>query len=253
MHVESTSAVVTGGSSGLGLATVRALAAAGAHVVIADLNPPTDEVLAELGDAVTHVTADVTDTEQVTAALNAALDRGPLRTTVNCAGRGALMRIVNRDGTPGDLDTFAAVTHTNLVGTFNVTRLAAAAMATQDPVDGERGVIVLTSSVAAFEGQVGQAPYAASKAGVAGFTICAARDLATRNIRVMTIAPGLFDTPMLGRLPQSARDALATTVPNPARLGAAEEFADLALAIVRNPMLNGETIRLDGALRMAPR
>lgn len=254
MHISGSSVLVSGGASGLGLASARLLVEGGARVVIADL--PTsrgEEVARELGSAATFVPADVTNPEQVEAALGAAEQAGPLRAVVHTAGRGAAQRIVDRDGNPADLGAFADLVTVNLVGTFNVLRLAAARMARTEPVDGERGVIIMTASVAAFEGQVGQSPYAASKAGVAGLTICAARDLASRQIRVVTIAPGLFDTPLLGGLPQEWRDALGATVPHPARLGQPDEYGRLAVHIIENPMLNGETIRLDGAIRMAPR
>ena len=176
-----------------------------------------------------------------------------MRAVVHCAGRGGPLRIIEKDGSPGSIDHFRAVLETNLVGSFNVLRLAAVHMAKQEPIDGERGVIVLTSSVAAFEGQIGQLPYAASKAGVHGMTLVAARDLASKLIRVCTIAPGLFDTPMLAALPEAVRDSLGRSVPNPSRLGQPAEYAALAQHILENAMLNGETIRLDGAIRMAPR
>jgi NAD(P)-dependent dehydrogenase (short-subunit alcohol dehydrogenase family) len=172
---------------------------------------------------------------------------------VHCAGRGGPVRVVNKDGTPGSLETYTEIIGINLIGSFNVLRLAAAQMATNEPLDGDRGVVILTASVAAFEGQIGQIPYASSKAGVVGMTIVAARDLASKAIRVCTIAPGTFDTPMLARVSEEVRASLATTVPHPSRLGLPDEFARLALAIIDNGMLNGETIRLDGAIRMAPR
>jgi NAD(P)-dependent dehydrogenase (short-subunit alcohol dehydrogenase family) len=208
---------------------------------------------ADLGPRARFAEADVADPEAVSAALDLTVTDGPLRAVVHCAGRGGPLRVLDKEGQPAELDKFEAVVRTNLVGSFNVLRLAASHMAANEVSDGERGVVVMTASVAAFEGQIGQAPYAASKAGVHGLTICAARDLAQRLIRVCTIAPGLFDTPLLGRLRQDIRDALGATVPHPARLGDASEFAALATHIVENPMINGETIRLDGALRMAPR
>ncbi|MGW9114321.1 SDR family NAD(P)-dependent oxidoreductase [Microbacterium sp. NPDC055683] len=252
MELAGASAVVTGGASGLGLATARRLAAEGAHVVVLDLPASAGErAAAEIGGA--FVPADVVDDAQVDAALDAAVAHGPLRALVHCAGVLSPVRVVERDGSPGSLEAFERVVRVNLVGTFNVLRLAAARMASNDPLDGERGVCVLTASVAAFEGQIGQIPYAASKAGVAGMTIVAARDLASKLIRVATIAPGTFDTPMLAALPDDVRAGLAAAVPHPSRLGRPEEYAALAAHIVANPMINGETIRLDGAIRMPPR
>ena len=245
---------MTGGASGLGLATAERLVHLGAQVVIIDL-PTSDgeQIAARLGSAVRFAAADVTNTEQINAALDLAQARGTLRAVVHCAGRGGALRILDKEGQPGSLDHYAGIVHTNLIGTFNVLRLAAARMATNAPLDHERGVFVLTASVAAYEGQIGQIPYASSKAGVVGMTIVAARDLAGRQIRVCTIAPGIFDTPMLARLPQDVRDALGKSVPHPARLGRPEEFALTVTQIIENPMLNGETIRLDGAIRMPPR
>ena len=254
MDINGISAVVTGGASGLGLGTVKHLLDKGAaHVVIADYADNGGEVAATLGDRVSFVRADVRDEEQVQAAITAAVAAGPLRAVVHCAGRGGAVRLVNRDGTPGDYELYQEVVAINLFGSFNVLRLAAAEMARNEPVDGDRGVVILTASVAAFEGQIGQIPYASSKAGIVGMTIVAARDLASKNIRVMTIAPGTFDTPILARLSQDVRDSLAGSVPHPSRLGQPEEYAHLAGAIIENGMLNGETIRLDGAIRMAPR
>ena len=252
MKLDGASALVTGGASGLGAATARRLAAAGAHVVVVDLNADLGKAFADdIGG--TFALADVTDPTAVHAALDAAEQHGPLRALVHCAGKGGTVRLVNRDGTPGDLDLYRQLVEINLVGTFNVLRLAAARMAANEPVDGERGVCVLTASVAAWEGQVGQIPYASAKAGVVGMTLVAARDLATKNIRVNTIAPGVFDTPILARFSQEIRDGLGAQVPNPARLGQPDEFAMMAQQIVENPYLNGETIRLDGAIRMSPR
>ena len=255
MRLESISALVTGGSSGLGLATARRLLAAGARVGIADLNPPADDVLAELGKDVTFAKTDVTDEDAVNHALDAFEEaNGPLRAAVHCAGRGGdRVRILDREGQPGSLDTFAEVIRVNLVGTYNVLRLAAARIARTEPVAGERGAIVLTASVAAFDGQIGQTSYSASKAGVHGITLVAARDLASRNIRVNTIAPGIFDTPMLARLRPDIREALEASVPHPSRLGAPEDYAGLAVSLLENSYINGETIRIDGAIRMPPR
>ncbi|BDX33425.1 3-hydroxy-2-methylbutyryl-CoA dehydrogenase [Mycobacterium antarcticum] len=255
MQIDGISAVVTGGASGLGRATVERLVSKGAaHVVIADLLTSDGETIAkELGDAVQFVAADVRSGDDMTAVMNAAADRGPLRAVVHCAGRGGPVRLVNRDGTPGSLETYSEIVQLNLVGSFNVLRLAAAQMAKNEPLDGDRGVAILTASVAAFEGQIGQIPYASSKAGIVGMTIVAARDLASKAIRVCTIAPGTFETPLLARLSDEVRQSLAASVPHPSRLGQPDEYARLALSIIDNPMLNGETIRLDGAIRMAPR
>jgi len=254
MELSGGSALVTGGASGLGLATVQELIAAGVPVVILDLPTSAGEQVAkELGDLATFAPGDVTDPVTVSAALDLAEARGRLRALVHCAGKGGTVRLVERDGSPGSLETFEALVRLNLVGTFNVLRLAAARMALNEPVDGERGVCVLTASVAAWEGQIGQIPYASAKAGIVGMTIVAARDLATKLIRVCTIAPGVFDTPILNRLSQEVKDKLAAQIPHPARLGQPAEFARLAKHIIDNPMLNGETIRLDGAIRMSPR
>ena len=253
MRLEGCAAVVTGGASGLGLATVRRLHASGAGVVLIDLpNSAGADVAAELGERVVFSPGDVTDEADVSRALDAAEQLGPVRVAVNCAGIGNAIKTVGKDG-PFPLDAFARVVTVNLIGTFNVIRLAAARIATADEVDGERGVIVNTASVAAFEGQVGQAAYSASKGGIVGMTLPVARDLASLKIRVVTIAPGLFHTPLLGALPENVRAALGAQVPHPSRLGDPAEYAQLAAAIIDNPMLNGETIRLDGAIRMAPR
>jgi NAD(P)-dependent dehydrogenase (short-subunit alcohol dehydrogenase family) len=250
---DSTVALVTGGASGLGGATVRRLVADGAKAVVVDLpSSPGAEVAAELGDAVRFVAADVRDEQQVQSAVDAARELGELRIVVSCAGIGTPGRVVGKNG-PLPLEKFQSVIDINLVGTFNVLRLAAAAMVDNEPVDGERGLAVMTASIAAFDGQIGQAAYAASKGGVVGLTLSAARDLADRLVRVVTIAPGTFMTPMLAGLPEEATAALAAAVPHPARLGDPSEFAALVRHIVDNQMLNGETIRLDGALRMAPR
>jgi NAD(P)-dependent dehydrogenase (short-subunit alcohol dehydrogenase family) len=254
VNVAGCSCVVTGGASGLGLATVNALVDAGAHVTIADLPSSAGaDVAAGLGVAAEFAAADVTSTDDMTAVFDAAEAHGPLRAVVHCAGRGGPVRVVEHDGSPGSLEKYADVVNVNLVGSFNVLRLAAARMAKNEPLDGDRGVFVLTASVAAFEGQIGQIPYASSKAGIVGMTIVAARDLARRAIRVCTIAPGTFDTPLLARLPDDVKDSLAATVPHPSRLGRPDEYAKLALHIIDNAVLNGETIRLDGAIRMAPR
>ncbi|KJE23328.1 dehydrogenase of unknown specificity, short-chain alcohol dehydrogenase like [Frankia torreyi] len=253
MDISGSIALVTGGASGLGLATARRLLAAGARVVLLDLpSSAGDAVAKELGDDARFVAADVTQPEEVGAALDAAVALGPLRVVVNCAGTGNAIRVLGRGGV-FPLEAFAKVIHVNLIGTFNVIRLAAERIATVEPVDGDRGVIVNTASVAAFEGQIGQAAYSASKGGVAAMTLPIARDLADRAIRVVTIAPGLFETPMLGGLSEQARESLGRQVPHPSRLGNPDEYAALVEHIVANPMLNGEVIRLDGAIRMAPR
>lgn len=251
MLIADSVAMVTGGASGLGQATVRRLADAGARVVIVDLPGSAGQQVADgLGERVRFCAADVTETDQVTAALDVAEQLGELRILVHCAGKGGPIRIVDRDGNPGSLEVYEKVVRINLIGTFNMLRLCAARMARNEERNGERGVCVLTASVAAWEGQIGQIPYASAKGGIVSMTLVAARDLATKKIRVASIAPGLFDTPIL---PESAREGLAATIPHPARLGEPDEFAMLAEQIVANPMLNGETIRLDGALRMAPR
>ena len=254
MDIPGVTAVVTGAASGLGWATAEGLHAAGAKVLLLDL--PQSEGAAKaarLGDNAAFAPADVTEESQVEQALDAAERLGPIRALVHCAGRGGPLRILDKEGRPGDQAHYEAIVRVNLFGTFNVLRLTAARMAALPPQDGDRGVCVLTASIAAFEGQVGQIPYASSKAGIVGMTLVAARDLAQRQIRVCSVAPGVFDTPMLARVPAAAREALAATVPHPARLGSGEDFARLAVHIIENPMLNGETIRLDGALRMPPR
>jgi NAD(P)-dependent dehydrogenase (short-subunit alcohol dehydrogenase family) len=254
MHIQGSVAVITGGASGLGLATARRLAAAGAKVVLVDLpSAPGAQAVEQIGSAATFAPADVTNEAEVTAALDTAAALGPIRIAVNCAGIGTPGRVISGKGTVMPLEQFARVVTVNLVGTFNVIRLAAERIAASEPIDGERGVIVNTASVAAFEGQVGQAAYSASKGGVVGMTLPIARDLADKQIRVMTIAPGLFKTPMLQGLPQEAQDSLGAQVPHPSRLGDPDEYAALVEHIVSNPMLNGEVIRLDGAIRMAPR
>jgi NAD(P)-dependent dehydrogenase (short-subunit alcohol dehydrogenase family) len=252
MDVTGKTGLVTGGASGLGLATVARLAAAGARVIALDLPQADTAALSELGNAVKFFPGDVTNEEEVGAAVELANEHGGLAVAVNCAGIGNAIKTVGKSG-PFPLPDFVRVISVNLIGTFNVLRLAASAMATNDPVDDERGVVINTASVAAFDGQVGQAAYAASKGGIVGMTLPTARDLAPLKIRVVTIAPGLFETPLLGSLPEEVRASLGAQVPHPSRLGRPEEYAALAMSIVENPMLNGETIRLDGAIRMAPR
>jgi NAD(P)-dependent dehydrogenase (short-subunit alcohol dehydrogenase family) len=243
--VESTF-LVAGGGSGLGEATVRMLVDSGARVVVADLR-------GEAPEGCRFVETDVTDEGSVRAAVNAALEVGGLRGAVNCAGVASAEKVLGREG-PHSLDSFANVVQINLIGTFNVIRLSAEAMVSNDPSgSGERGVIVNTASVAAFDGQIGQVAYAASKGGVVALTLPVARELAKSGIRVMTIAPGIFDTPMMAGLPEAARDSLGKQVPFPSRLGKPEEYADLVKHIIENEMLNGEVIRLDGSIRMAPR
>ena len=254
MQTDGASALVAGGASGLGEATARLLHADGASVVICDLNAEKGEALAaELGERAQFVEANVLEPDQIQAAVDAATSGGELRISVCCAGIGWAQRTVSKQG-PHDLEIFSNVIKVNLIGTFNVLRLAATAMAANEPdAGGERGVCVNTASIAAFDGQIGQVAYAASKGGIVGLTLPAARDLAGRGVRVVTIAPGLFDTPLLAALPAEQREALGAGIPFPSRLGLPDEYADLVGAIVANPMLNGETIRLDGALRMPPR
>ncbi len=255
MNVEGAGALVAGGASGLGEATTRLLHERGARVVIADLNAEKGEALAsELGDDARFVEANVSEEDAVQAAVGAAAELdGGLRISICCAGIGWAQRTAGKRG-PHDLQIFENVLRVNLIGTFNVLRLAATAMNENEPNDdGERGVCVNTASTAAFDGQIGQVAYSASKGGIVGMTLPAARDLAGRGIRVVTIAPGTFDTPLLGALPEDARQALAAQIPFPSRLGRSEEFAALAVHIAENPMLNAETIRIDGALRMPPR
>lgn len=254
MQLNGLTTAVTGGASGLGLAAAQRLVAAGGRVTIIDL--PTsagEQVAADLGDAARFAPADVTDGEQFAAALDAAGEDGPLRGLVHCAGAGRRLRVLDKDGEPGSLEDFEWVMKLNVTGSFNALRLGAARMARTEPVDGERGAIVLTASVAAYEGQIGQLPYTASKAAIVGMTLNAARDLASKAIRVCTIAPGIMDTPLLARLREDVRASLEASVPNPPRLGNTAEFGLLAAQILENGYLNGETIRLDGAIRMAPR
>jgi NAD(P)-dependent dehydrogenase (short-subunit alcohol dehydrogenase family) len=254
MQIDGSVVLVTGGASGLGEATVRRLVSQGGRVVIVDLNAERGKQLAaELGDAATFAQADVSNADEVQAAVEQATSMGPLRAAINCAGIGMAMRTIGKDGTPHDFGVFQKVISVNLFGTFNTLRLAASAMAKNEPVDGERGVVVNTASIAAFDGQIGQIAYSASKGGIVGMTLPAARDLSKAEIRVVTIAPGTFDTPLLGMLPEEMRAALAATIPHPTRLGRPQEFAALACHIVENGYINGEVIRLDGAIRMAPR
>lgn len=256
MNVRGIGAFVTGGASGLGAATVRMLVERGANVAIYDLpNSKGSELEKEIGPAARFLPGDVTDEAQTEAALDEAIDTfGPLRAVVNCAGIGSASRTVGKDGAPFPLAVFRRSIEVNLIGTFNVIRLGAARMSANEPNDGgERGAIVNTASIAAFDGQIGQAAYSASKGGIVGLTLPVARDLARHGIRVCTIAPGLFRTPLLMGLPEPALEALGKTIPFPPRLGDPAEYAALALQILENPMLNGEVIRLDGALRMAPR
>ncbi len=252
MQLEGHSAIVTGGASGLGAATARQLARRGARVVLADVQDDAGRTLAaEIGGQFVH--CDVTSEPDVLAAVNAAQALAPLRVAVSCAGIAPASRTLGKQG-PHPLDLFRRVVEVNLIGSFNVARLAAAVMAQQPAlVDGERGVVINTASVAAFEGQIGQVAYAASKAGIAGMTLPLARDLARDGIRVVTIAPGIFATPMLLGMPEEVQVALGQMVPFPQRLGRPEEYAALVEAIVANPMLNGEVIRLDGAIRMQPK
>lgn len=253
MKIADSVAVVTGGASGLGAAVVRKLHASGAHVVILDL-PRADGagLVNELGANATFLPADVTDADQVEEAVAKAASFGPLRIAVNCAGIGTPAKVLGREG-PLPLQAFNQIINVNLVGTFNVLRVAAAHMSQTSPVEEERGVIVNTASVAAFDGQIGQAAYAASKGAIVSMTLPVAREFARHSIRVNTVAPGLFRTPLMDTLPEEAQKSLATQVPNPARLGHPSEFAALVHHIVENPYLNGETVRLDGAIRMAPK
>ena len=255
MQITNTVALVTGGASGLGLATVRRLHEEGATVLVVDLDSSDGAAIADaLGERASFAAADVTDEAALQAAVDRAVELGTLRIAVNCAGVAPASRVLRKDGSPAGVSKFSRVVAINLIGTFNVVRLAAAAMVAFSPVEGEeRGVIVNTSSIAAFDGQIGQAAYSASKAGVVGLTLPLARDLAQHRIRVMTVAPGLFWTPLLEGLPPKVVESLGAVVPHPARLGQPDEFASLVAHIVENPMLNGEVIRLDGAIRMQPR
>jgi len=254
MEIKDSVAVVTGGASGLGLATTKRLLDAGAQVVVLDLRG--EEAVRALGDRAHFAQTDVTDEAGVTKAMDTAESLGPLRIAVNCAGTGNAVRVLGRDGV-FPLEAFRKIVEINLVGTFNVLRLAAERMSKTEPIGPpdtpERGVIVNTASVAAFDGQIGQAAYSASKGGVVGMTLPIARDLASHLIRVVTVAPGLFNTPLLAGMPEPARESLGKQVPHPSRLGNPDEYGALAVHIIENPMLNGEVIRLDGAIRMAPR
>ncbi|MBN9215524.1 MAG: 3-hydroxy-2-methylbutyryl-CoA dehydrogenase [Microbacterium sp. SCN 70-200] len=253
MDIVGASALVTGGASGLGFATATRLAAAGAHVVIVDLpTSPGAERAAEIGG--TFVPADVTDPEQIAFAVGAAGDHGPLRVVVNCAGVAPPAKVLDREGAPTDLAHFERIIRVNLIGTYNVIAQSSAAIAKTEPTEGgDRGVIINTASVAAFDGQIGQPAYSASKGGVHAMTLPIARELARYGIRVCTIAPGIMETPMLAGLPEAAQASLGEQVPYPARLGRPDEYAALVAHIVDNGYLNGETIRLDGAIRMAPK
>jgi len=255
MELENKGILVTGGASGLGAACASLLSQAGAKVVVADLNSELGKALAaELGDSAIFVKTNVIEEESVQAAVQAAVDTfGGLHILINCAGIGAAEKVLGKNG-PSSLASFSQVISVNLIGTFNAIRLAAAAMSTNEPNEGgERGVIINTASVAAFDGQIGQAAYSASKGGIVGMTLPIARELARYGIRVMTIAPGIFDTPLLAGLPEPARISLGQQVPFPPRLGRPDEYAALAKHIIENEMLNGEVIRLDGAIRMQPR
>ncbi|MBA2343174.1 MAG: SDR family NAD(P)-dependent oxidoreductase [Thermoleophilaceae bacterium] len=255
MKLEGSGALVAGGASGLGAATARALSERGSRVAIADLDGDKAEALAaEIGDGAVAFRADVTNEAEVEAAVAGAVEAlGSLRLCVSCAGIGWAERVVSKRG-PAQLQPFETVVRVNLIGTFNVLRLGSAAMADSEPdEEGERGAVVMTASAAAYDGQIGQTAYAASKGGVASLTLPAARDLAGRGIRVNTIAPGVFDTPMMGALPKDQRDALAAPVPFPKRLGQPDEFALLACQLAEHPYLNGVVVRLDGSLRMPPR
>ncbi|MGQ0823721.1 MAG: SDR family NAD(P)-dependent oxidoreductase [Actinomycetota bacterium] len=253
MSLTGSTAIVTGGASGMGEAAARRLADAGAHVVVVDRDATKGPTVATtIGGS--FAAADVADEEQVRAAIEVATSVAPLRACIHCAGIGWVERTIARDGTPHHVEPFRTVLEVNLIGTFNVLRLAAAAMNGNDAdADGQRGVVVNTASVAAFDGQTGQLAYSASKGGVVAMTLTAARDLSAAGIRVCTIAPGLIDTPLLGSMPDEARTALGRSVLFPKRLGSVDEFASLAMEIVRNPYLNGEVIRLDAGIRMPPK
>jgi NAD(P)-dependent dehydrogenase (short-subunit alcohol dehydrogenase family) len=253
MDIAGAAAVVTGGASGLGAATARRLAAAGMHVVVVDINDELGRAIAAEIDG-EYVAADVTSTEQLLAAVDTATELAPLRALVNCAGIGPPQRTVNRDGSAHDLDAFRRIIDINLIGSFNAIRLAAAAMVGNEPLDdNERGAIVNTASVAAYDGQIGQAAYSASKGGIVGMTLPIARDLSSAGIRVNTIAPGIIDTPLLAGLPQPAKDSLGQQVLHPKRLGRPDEYAELAHLLLTHSYMNGEAIRMDGGIRMGPK
>jgi len=253
MRIDGSSAVVTGGASGLGAATARMLAAAGMKVAILDLNDARGEEMAgEVNGAFVH--CDVTDADEVQAGVDAAVEMAELRAVVNCAGIGPPQRTIARDGAPHDLDMFRTVVDINLIGTFNTIRIAASAMAGNEPqADNERGAIVNTASVAAFDGQIGQAAYSASKGGIVGMTLPVARDLSAAGIRVNTIAPGIIDTPLLAGLPEQAKESLGQQVLHPKRLGTPDEYATLAHFLITHSYMNGESVRMDGGIRMAPK
>jgi NAD(P)-dependent dehydrogenase (short-subunit alcohol dehydrogenase family) len=253
MSLENTSAIVTGGASGMGEATGRRLAAEGVHVVVVDRDATKGEAVAsDIGGIFCE--ADITEEASTKAAVDAAVELAPLRTCIHCAGVGWAERTINRAGEPHDLDRFRKIIEINLIGTFNVLRLAASGMSGNEAdANGERGVIINTASVAAFDGQIGQAAYSASKGGVASLTLTAARDLSAVGIRVCTIAPGLIDTPLLGTLPDEQRAALAQSVLFPKRLGVAADFASLAMELVKNGYMNGEVVRMDAGIRMPPK
>jgi NAD(P)-dependent dehydrogenase (short-subunit alcohol dehydrogenase family) len=254
MELKGLSVAITGGASGLGLATAKRVVDAGGLVTLIDLPSSDGQSVADgLGSAASFAAADITDAEQFAAALDVADERGGLRGLVHCAGAGRRMRILDKEGKAGSAEDFEFVIKLNLVGSFHALSLGAERIARLEPIDGERGAIVMTASVAAFEGQIGQINYSASKAGIVGMTHVAARDLPRKLIRVNTIAPGTIDTPLLARLRDDVRESLAASIPNPSRLGRPEEFGQLAANILENAYLNGETIRLDGAIRMAPR
>ncbi|AEF40182.1 3-hydroxyacyl-CoA dehydrogenase [Hoyosella subflava] len=253
MDINGSVAVISGGASGLGHATAKALNKLGAKVVLLDLpSPRGDDAAREIGDGAVFIPTDVTSAEQAEAAIGQAAELGDIRVAVNCAGVATPGKVLGRRGVL-PLEDFERVVRINLVGTFNVIRLAAEKMSKTEPINGERGVIIDTASVAAFDGQIGQAAYAASKGGVAALTLPVARELASHLIRVVTVAPGIFETPMLLGLPEEAQKSLGQQVPHPSRLGKPGEYAALVTHIIDNPMLNGETIRLDGAIRMAPK
>ncbi len=255
MDIQGASAVVTGGASGLGAATAKAIIEAGGYCLLLDRDGDRAKAFASsLGDHADYVVADVADSTEVEAAVDLAASKAPLRLAVNCAGIGVGERTLSKDGTPHKLESFERVIRVNLIGTFNVLRLAAQAISKSEPLEhGERGIIVNTASIAAYDGQIGQIAYSASKGGIVGMTLPAARDLAAVGIRVVTVAPGIMDTPLLGQLPDEIRKILAAGVPFPHRLGVPEDFASMVMEIVRNGYLNGEVIRLDGALRMPPK